>query len=145
MLARVLEITAIAKADKIRRVVVDAGGPEPVEVVCGAWNFEVGDIVVLAPVGAVLPGEFRIEQRRMRGVVSNGMLCSGRELRLSEDQSGILVLGRDLDGQGRPGRPVRGTAASSSGSRSPTTWAPRSSPMSSSTSPSRATGPIAFA
>ena len=95
VLARVLEIAAIAKADKIRRVVVDAGGPEPVEVVCGAWNFEVGDVVPFAPVGAVLPGEFRIEQRRMRGVVSNGMLCSGRELRLSEDQGGILVLGRD--------------------------------------------------
>ena len=64
-------------------------------MVCGAWNFAVGDIVLFAPIGAVLPGEFRIEQRRMRGVTSNGMLCSGRELRLSEDQAGILVLGRD--------------------------------------------------
>ncbi|MGO9148887.1 MAG: phenylalanine--tRNA ligase subunit beta [Acidimicrobiales bacterium] len=105
VLARVLEIAAIAKADKIRRVVVDAGGSEPVEVVCGAWNFDVGDLVVLAPVGAVLPGEFRIEQRRMRGVVSNGMLCSGRELRLSEDQEGILVLGRD-GGQAGPAGPA---------------------------------------
>ncbi len=105
VLARVLEIAAITNADKIRRVMVDAGGPEPVEVVCGAWNFDVGDIVVLAPVGAVLPGEFRIEQRRLRGVVSNGMLCSGRELRLSEDQEGILVLGHDggLGGPGGPG------------------------------------------
>jgi phenylalanyl-tRNA synthetase beta chain len=94
VLARVLEISAIAKADRIRRVLVDAGGADPVEVVCGAWNFEVGDVVVFAPIGAVLPGEFRIEQRRMRGVVSNGMLCSGRELRLSEDHDGILVLGR---------------------------------------------------
>ena len=106
VLARVLEIAAIAKADKIRRVVVDAGGPGPVEVVCGAWNFEVGDIVPFAPIGAVLPGEFRIEQRRMRGVVSNGMLCSGRELRLSEDQGGILVLGRD-GGQAGPDGPGR--------------------------------------
>ena len=48
VLARVLEIAAIPKADRIRRVVVDAGGPEPVEVVCGAWNFEVGDIVPFA-------------------------------------------------------------------------------------------------
>ncbi len=104
VLARVLEIAPIANADKIRRVVVDAGGPAPVEVVCGAWNFAAGDVVVFAPVGAVLPGEFRIEQRRMRGVVSNGMLCSGRELRLSEDQAGILVLGRDegLAGTGGP-------------------------------------------
>jgi phenylalanyl-tRNA synthetase beta chain len=106
VLARVLEIAAIPKADRIRRVVVDAGGPEPVEVVCGAWNFEVGDVVPFAPVGAVLPGEFRIEQRRMRGVVSNGMLCSGRELRLSEDHDGILVLGRGgLDGPAKPDGP----------------------------------------
>jgi phenylalanyl-tRNA synthetase beta chain len=105
VLARVVEIAAIPKADRIRRVVVDAGGREPVEVVCGAWNFEVGDVVVFAPVGAVLPGEFRIEQRRMRGVVSNGMLCSGRELRLSEDQEGILVLGRIDGGPAGPGEP----------------------------------------
>ncbi|MGD0944579.1 MAG: phenylalanine--tRNA ligase subunit beta [Acidimicrobiales bacterium] len=98
VLARVLEIAAIPKADRIRRVVVDAGGPEPVEVVCGAWNFEVGDIVPFAPVGALLPGDFLIEQRRMRGVVSNGMICSGRELRLSEDHDGILVLGRSVPG-----------------------------------------------
>ncbi|MGO9582750.1 MAG: phenylalanine--tRNA ligase subunit beta [Acidimicrobiales bacterium] len=98
VLARVLEIAAIPKADRIRRVVVDAGGPEPVEVVCGAWNFEVGDIVPFAPVGAVLPGDILIEQRRMRGVVSNGMICSGRELRLSEDHDGILVLGRSVPG-----------------------------------------------
>ena len=105
VLAHVLEIAAIPKADRIRRVVVDAGGSEPIEVVCGAWNFEVGDVVAFAPVGAVLPGEFAIEQRRMRGVVSNGMLCSGRELRLSDDHDGILVLGRGvLDG---PAAPVR--------------------------------------
>ncbi len=104
VLAKVLEIAAIPKADRIRRVVVDAGGSEPVEVVCGAWNFEVGDVVVLAPVGAVLPGDFRIEQRRMRGAVSNGMLCSGRELRLSEDHDGILVLGHEVPGE--PSRSV---------------------------------------
>jgi phenylalanyl-tRNA synthetase beta chain len=106
VLSRVLEIAAIPKADRIRRVVVDAGGPEPVEVVCGAWNFSVGDIVAFAPVGAVLPGDFLIEQRRMRGVVSNGMLCSGRELRLSDDHEGILVLGGvapAASGAGAPG------------------------------------------
>ena len=50
------------------------------EIVCGAWNFAVGDLVPLAPVGAVLPGGFDIGRRKMRGVVSNGMLCSAREL-----------------------------------------------------------------
>ena len=63
VVARVLEIAAIAGADRIRRVIVDAGG-EPVEVVCGAWNFAVGDLVPLAPVGAVLPGGFEIAGAR---------------------------------------------------------------------------------
>ncbi|MGO9557751.1 MAG: phenylalanine--tRNA ligase subunit beta [Acidimicrobiales bacterium] len=94
VLARVLEIAGIEGADRIRRVVVDRGAGETAEVVCGAWNFEVGDVVVLAPVGAVLPGDFKIERRKMKGVVSNGMLCSGRELRLSEEHEGILVLAR---------------------------------------------------
>ncbi len=92
VVARVSEITAIEGADRIRRVVVDAGDGE-VEVVCGAWNFSEGDLVPLARVGAVLPGGFEISQRKMRGVLSNGMLCSGRELALSEDGEGILVLG----------------------------------------------------
>jgi len=91
VLARVLEIGAIKGADRIRRVVVDAGG-EPVEVVCGAWNFSVGDVVPLAPVGAVLSGELRIARRKMRGVTSNGMLCSASELGLGHDHAGILVL-----------------------------------------------------
>ena len=59
VVARVLEIAPIPGADKIRQVLVDAGDPEPVSVVCGAWNFSVGDLVPLAPVGAVLPGGLR--------------------------------------------------------------------------------------
>jgi phenylalanyl-tRNA synthetase beta chain len=92
VVARVVSIDAIPGADKIRRVVVDAGGPEPVEVVCGAWNFAGDDVVALARVGAVLPGDFEITQRKMKGVVSNGMLCSAAELGLGEDAAGILVL-----------------------------------------------------
>ena len=102
VVARVLEIGAIAGADRIRRVVVEAGG-EPVEVVCGAWNFHEGDIVAFAPVGAVLPGGFEISRRKMKGVVSNGMLCSGRELGLSEDHEGILVVRRPEPGCLAPG------------------------------------------
>ncbi|MFZ0172021.1 MAG: phenylalanine--tRNA ligase subunit beta [Acidimicrobiales bacterium] len=92
VLARVLEIAPIAGADRIRRVLLEGGEPEPVEVVCGAWNFQVGDIVPLAPVGATLPGGFRIDRRKMKGVVSNGMICSARELALGDDHEGILVL-----------------------------------------------------
>lgn len=102
VVARVQEIGVIAGADRIRRVVVDAG-QGPIEVVCGAWNFHEGDLVPLAPVGAVLPGGFEIARRKMKGVVSNGMLCSPRELELSEDHEGILVL------------PAAGTAAPAPG------------------------------
>ncbi|HXZ62558.1 MAG TPA: hypothetical protein VEG62_07440, partial [Acidimicrobiales bacterium] len=97
VVARVLEIHAIEGAAKIRRVVVDAGA-EPLEIVCGAHNFTVGDRVPLAPVGAILPGGLEIARRKMRGVVSDGMLCSGSELGLSEDHAGLLVLGEDAPG-----------------------------------------------
>jgi phenylalanyl-tRNA synthetase beta chain len=103
VVARVLEIAPIPAADKIRRVVVDPGGA-PVEVVCGAWNFAEGDLVPFAPVGAVLPGDFAITRRKMKGVFSDGMLCSGRELELSEDHQGIMVL--DLSERPEPGTPL---------------------------------------
>ena len=91
VVARVDEIKAIEGADRIRLVVVDAGNG-PLEIVCGAMNFAVGDHVPLAPVGAVLPGGFVISRRKMRGVTSNGMLCSARELGLSDDHRGLMVL-----------------------------------------------------
>jgi len=102
VVARVEEIGAITGADRIRRVVVEAGDG-PVEVVCGAWNFSVGDLVPLAPVGTVLPGGFEIGRRKMKGVVSNGMLCSARELELAEDHEGILVLGQGPAAGAEPG------------------------------------------
>ena len=91
LVARVNTISAIAGADRIRLVNVDAGG-EALDIVCGAMNFAVGDLVPLAPVGAVLPGGFEITARSMRGVVSHGMLCSGRELRLGDDHGGLMIL-----------------------------------------------------
>ncbi len=91
VVARIDEISAIEGADRVRRVVVDAGAG-PVEIVCGATNFALGDLVPLAPVGAILPGGFEIARRKMRGVVSNGMLCSGRELELGDDHEGLLLL-----------------------------------------------------
>ncbi len=106
VVAEVREIAPIEGADRIRRVVVD-DGHGPVDVVCGAWNFAVGDRVPLAPVGSVLPGGFAIGRRKLRGVESNGMLCSSRELALGEDHQGILVLGADgADERPRPGTPL---------------------------------------
>ncbi len=103
VVSRVLEIRTIKGADKIRLVVVDAGA-EPLEIVCGAHNFEVGDRVPLAPVGAILPGGFEIARRKMRGIWSNGMLCSGKELGLSDDGAGLLILGDEA--RGEPGTPL---------------------------------------
>lgn len=91
VVARVDEIRAIPGADRVRLVVADAG-EGPIEIVCGATNFEVGQHVPLAPVGAVLPGDFVISRRTMRGVTSNGMLCSARELKLSDDHEGLMIL-----------------------------------------------------
>jgi len=91
IVARVEQIQPIAGADKIRLVTVDAGSG-PVDVVCGAWNFDVGEHVPFAPVGAVLPGGFTIARRQMRGVTSDGMLCSAQELGLGDDHAGLLVL-----------------------------------------------------
>jgi phenylalanyl-tRNA synthetase beta chain len=91
VVARIDDVRAIKGADRVRLVTVDAG-QGPLEIVCGATNFEVGNYVPLAPVGAVLPGGFEIAERTMRGVTSHGMLCSSRELHLSDDHEGLMIL-----------------------------------------------------
>jgi phenylalanyl-tRNA synthetase beta chain len=91
VVSRIDEIREIVGADRVRLVVVDVGDG-PLEIVCGATNFAAGDYVPLAPVGAVLPGGFEIARRSMRGVTSNGMLCSARELGLSDDHVGLMLL-----------------------------------------------------
>lgn len=75
---------------------VDAdGNPEPLQIVCGAQNFNEGDHIVTAMVGAVLPGDFKIKKSKLRGVTSCGMNCSERELGLSDDHEGIMILPQD--------------------------------------------------
>ena len=103
VVASVLEVHRIEGADKIRRVLVDDGTGDPVQVVCGAWNFEAGATVPFARVGAVLPGDFVIGKRKMKGVESQGMICSSRELELGEDAAGIMVLDPAV---GAPGTPL---------------------------------------
>ncbi|MGI8491994.1 MAG: phenylalanine--tRNA ligase subunit beta, partial [Acidimicrobiales bacterium] len=104
VVARVLEIRAHPDADRIRLVDVDAGGPSPLQIVCGAHNFSVGDLVALATVGAVLPGGVEIARRRMRGEISDGMLCSPVELGLPTvaGTDGLLVLPAGLASPGAP-------------------------------------------
>ncbi|HEY8080918.1 MAG TPA: hypothetical protein VIE15_02430, partial [Acidimicrobiales bacterium] len=104
VVVRVEAIDAIEGADRIRLATV-TDGSTTTTVVCGAWNYEVGSLVPLAPVGAVLPGGFEIARRTLRGVVSNGMLCSGAELGLGDDHAGLLVLD-DVEGA-EPGRAIQ--------------------------------------
>lgn len=88
--ARVLHREPHPDADKLQVVRVTHGDDE-VELVCGAANFEVDDVVVHAQVGGAIPG-LELAARQIRGVTSNGMLCSARELELGDDHSGIMVL-----------------------------------------------------
>ena len=71
------------------------GAPEPLQIVCGAQNFEAGDHIVVALVGAELPGGVKIKKSKLRGVVSCGMNCSQRELGLGGDHAGIMILPQD--------------------------------------------------
>ncbi len=81
-------------ADKLTVCKVNTG-KETLQVVCGAPNHKTGDIVALATIGTKFSEEFEIKKSKIRGVESNGMLCSLRELGLSEDHSGILILPPD--------------------------------------------------
>ena len=92
------ELTGFKKP--IRACTVDVGEGDDREIVCGATNFAVGDLVVVALPGATLPGDFHIATRKTYGRTSDGMICSAAELGLGSDHSGILVL---PDGDYRPG------------------------------------------
>lgn len=90
---RVTDIEELTEFKKpIRACRVDVGEAQPREIVCGATNFVVGDLVVVALPGAVLPGDFAIASRKTYGRTSDGMICSAAEIRMSTDHSGILVL-----------------------------------------------------
>lgn len=96
-------------ADRLSLCRVDLGGGEAVEVVCGAPNVAAGQRVAVAPAGATLPDGTRIKRSKIRGVVSNGMICSARELGLEgDDGGGILVLA----GEPAPGTPLADVLAS---------------------------------
>jgi len=84
----------------IRWCSVDVGEAEPRGIVCGAHNFAESDLVVVALPGAVLPGGFAIGARKTYGHVSDGMICSVRELGIGDEHMGILVLAPDA---GKPG------------------------------------------
>src|SRR5262245_17806634 len=107
VVARVLAAGRHPNADRLTLCTVDAGG-EPVQIVCGAPNVKAGMIAPLATVGATLPDGRTLTRAKIRGVESFGMLCSPRELALSEEHEGILDLAAHLGGDAglTPGRPL---------------------------------------
>ena len=94
VVAEVLSVGKHPDADKLKLCSVDIGGTDPLQIVCGAPNVAAGMKVPCALVGAKLPG-IEIRKARVRGIESSGMLCSARELGLSDDHGGLLPLAAD--------------------------------------------------
>ena len=107
VVGKVLSVEQHPNADKLKICEVDVGAARPLRIVCGAPNVAQGMNVACALVGARLPGSaagpLEIKAAAVRGEESRGMLCSGRELGLSDDHSGLLA----LSGQAPIGRNVR--------------------------------------
>ena len=99
---RVLEAEKHPNADRLQLCRVDLGEGEPRQIVCGAWNFGAGATVAVALPGAVLPGGLQLEQREVRGQLSDGMILAEDEVELGTDHSGIMVLPPGVE----PGTPL---------------------------------------
>lgn len=95
VVAEVLSVEKHPEADKLHICQVNAGGTEPLLIVCGASNVKPGIKVPAALEGALLANNFKISRSKIRGVVSNGMLCSAKELGLAEQSNGLLILPKD--------------------------------------------------
>jgi phenylalanyl-tRNA synthetase beta chain len=102
VVGEVLERAAHPNADRLSVCRVAVGAGEPLEIVCGAPNVAAGQKVAVAKVGTRLPDGRKLERAKLRGVVSNGMILSARELGISEEHEGILV----LDPAARVGAPL---------------------------------------
>ena len=107
VVARIEKVEPHPNADRLRVCTVDVGSSEKLTIVCGAPNAAVGMLAPCALEGAVLPGGLSIKRAAMRGVESRGMLCSAKELGLSDDASGLLPLASSLT----PGMQVRSALA----------------------------------
>ena len=91
VVGKVLEVYEHPNADKVRITKTDVGN-NIYEIVCGAWNFDVGAVVPVALPNSEIKDNFKIDKRDIRGIQSNGMICSASELDLWDDHDGILLL-----------------------------------------------------
>lgn len=95
VIGKIVQYEQHPKSDKMSVLLVDIGENDPLQIVCGAQNHKLGDKVVVAKIGAVLPGNFKIKKAKKRDVESQGMLCSEVELGIGSDASGIIILSED--------------------------------------------------
>ena len=95
VVGKVLEVYEHPNADKVRITKTDVGN-NIYEIVCGAWNFDVGAVVPVALPNSEIKDKFKIDKRDIRGIQSNGMICSAAELDLWDDHDGILLLDQKL-------------------------------------------------
>lgn len=103
VVGHVLSVTKHPDADRLNVCEVDAGEGAPRQIVCGASNVAVGLKVPCALPGAVLPGNFKIKEAKVRGVPSAGMLCAAVELGMAKESDGLMILATDA----QPGTPLR--------------------------------------
>jgi phenylalanyl-tRNA synthetase beta chain len=94
VVAKVLSYVPHPNADRLRLCQVTDGTKQH-QIVCGAKNFDVNSVIPLALPGAELPGGFKIKESKLRGELSQGMMCSGKELGLADDAEGLLILPAD--------------------------------------------------
>ncbi len=95
VVGKVVSLEQHPDADRLRVAQVDVGQAQLLQIVCGAPNVAVGMHAPTAVIGALLPGDFKIKKSKLRGIESQGMLCSAKELGLSEDASGLWALPAD--------------------------------------------------
>jgi len=95
VVGQVVEYGKHPDADKLTLLKVNVGEETPLQIICGAPNHKLGDKVIVAKIGAVLPGDFKIKKAKVRGVESEGMLCSEVELGIGTEAEGISILAED--------------------------------------------------
>lgn len=95
VIGQITEYGKHPNSDKLTLLKVNVGDEEELQIICGAPNHKLGDKVVVAKIGAVLPGDFKIKKSKIRDVESFGMLCSQVELGIGEDGDGIIILPED--------------------------------------------------
>lgn len=95
VIGQIVEFDRHPNSDRLTLLKVNVGEGEPLQIICGATNHKLNDKVVVAKIGATLPGDFKIKKSKIRDVESYGMLCSEEELGFAKESDGIIILPED--------------------------------------------------